>query len=282
MSKILLTGAGGLIGSHLFPLLNGEHEVFTISRQKKGKNNFRIDFGSEWDTDILPKDLDVIIHLAQSESFRDFPRNSIEIFNVNIASTLKLIDFAHKTGVKTFIFASSGGIYGNSDFAIDEATDVVYKNEIGFYLGSKLCSEIILENYSSLLQVIQLRLFFIYGSGQRKDMLVPRLVENIRQGRPIYLQGSCGIRINPCHAKDAAKAIEASLNLIGSDKINIAGPEVLTIKEMAEIIGKVTQREPQFIIEERDPKNLVGRISKMSEKLAKPLIKFQNGIRDLI
>lgn len=282
MRKILITGAGGLVGAHLFPLLNEEHQVYTISKKNISKNNINIDFSEEWDISALPKNLDTIIHLAQSENFRDFPRKAIEIFNVNTTSTLKLIDFACKTGVKTFVFASSAGIYGNSDFEFDESMDIVYKSEMGFYLATKQCSEIILDNYSSLLQVIQLRLFFVYGQGQRKDMLMPRLVDNIRRGIPVHLQGAFGITINPTHVFDTVKAIKASLNLTGSHKINIAGPELLTMKEIADTIGSLVLKQPQFIFEEKKAPNLIGNISDMSKKLIKPVTRFKDGIKDLI
>jgi len=282
MKKILLTGAGGLVGSHLLPLLNEEYETYTISPKNRNNNNFKIDFSKNWDTKILPKNFDIIIHLAQSENFRDFPNKALEVFNINTNSTLKLIDFAFKSGVKTFIFASSGGIYGNSKVEFDESTNIVYKSEMGFYLATKQCSEIILDNYSSLLQVIQLRLFFVYGKGQRKDMLISRLVENIQQGKPLYLQGSSGIAINPTHVSDAVKGIKASLKLSGSHKINIGGPEVLTIKEMSEIIGNLIGKEPQFVFEEKKANNLIGNISNMSKKLTTPFIKFNDGIKDLI
>ncbi|MEO6683290.1 MAG: NAD(P)-dependent oxidoreductase [Ginsengibacter sp.] len=282
MRKILLTGAGGLVGSHLLPLINEEHEVITISSKKNSNNNIQIDFSKEWDTDLLPKDLDTIIHLAQSKDFRDFPNKAVDVFNVNTMSTLKLIDFAYKTGVKTFIFASSAGIYGNSDVEFDESTDIIYKSEMGFYLGTKQCSEIILDNYSSLIQVIQLRLFFVYGKGQRKDMLIPRLVDNIQNGIHLHLQGASGITINPTHVSDAVKAIKASLDLSGSHKINIAGPELLTMKEIVEVIGNLIQKQPQFILEEKEAKNLIGSITNMSEKLVKPQVKFKEGIKDFI
>ena len=282
MRKILLTGAGGLVGSHLLPLLNEENEVYTISGKTIGNNNIKIDFSKEWDTEVLPKNLDTIIHLAQSENFRDFPNKAIDVFNVNTNSTLKLIDFAYKTGVKTFIFASSAGIYGNSDVEFDESTNIIYKSEMGFYLGTKQCSEIILDNYSPLLQVIQLRLFFVYGKGQRKDMLVPRLIDNIENGVPLRLQGAFGITINPTHVSDAVTAIKASLGLIGSHKINVAGPELLTMKEIGDIIGNLIQKQPQFIFEEKEAKNLIGSITNMSKKLVKPQIKFKDGIKDFI
>jgi nucleoside-diphosphate-sugar epimerase len=282
MKKLLLTGAGGLIGSHLLPLLTEEYETYTISTKYNNKNNFKIDFAKDWDIELLPGNLDTIIHLAQSANFRDFPDKATQIFNINTNSTLKLIDFAFKTGVKTFIFASSGGIYGNSKHEFNETTDIVYKGEMGFYLATKQCSEIILDNYSKLLQVIQLRMFFVYGKGQRKDMLIPRLVETIKQGKPVYLQGPSGIAINPTHVEDAVKSIKASLSLTSSDKINIAGPEVLTIKELSEIIGNVIGKEPQFVSEEKKVDDLIGNINNMKKKLNKPIIKFKEGIKDLI
>lgn len=282
MKKILLTGAAGLVGSNLLPLLNKENKVYTISSKSVSNDNFKIDFSKDWDTNILPNDLDIIVHLAQSEYFRDFPGKAVNVFNVNTNSVLKLIDFAYRTHVKTFVFASSGGIYGSSDFEFDESTNIIYKSEMGFYLATKQCSEIILDNYSSVLQVIQLRLFFVYGKGQRKDMLIPRLIDNIRNGAPLHLQGATGISINPIHVSDAVRAIKASLDITGSHKINIAGPEILSMKEIGNIIGSSIDKKPQFIYEEKVAKNLIGNTTQMSNKLIKPVTKFKDGIVDLI
>jgi nucleoside-diphosphate-sugar epimerase len=282
MKKILLTGAAGLVGSNLLPLLNKENKVYTISSKSISNDNFKVDFSKDWDTNILPNDLDIVIHLAQSENFRDFPSKAVEVFNVNTNSVLKLIDFAYRTHVKTFVFASSGGIYGSSDFEFDESTNIIYNREMGFYLATKQCSEIILDNYSSLLQVIQLRLFFVYGQGQRKDMLIPRLIDNIRNGVPLQLQGPAGMLINPTHVSDAVRAIKASLDLTGSHKINIAGPEILSMKEIGDIIARSIDKKLQFIYEKKDAKNLIGNITKMSDKLIKPVTKFKDGIVDLI
>lgn len=280
--RILITGAAGLIGSHTIPLLEAEHELFTVSGKIDSANNFKIDFSRDWSTDMLPTGIDAIIHLAQSEDFRDFPGKAKEVFNTNTVSTLNLIDFAVKTGVKKFIYASSAGIYGNSNEAFREEQEIVYKKEMGFYLGTKHCSEVILHNYTSLLDVQQLRFFFVYGKGQRKDMLIPRLVSNVQQGNPITLSGKEGIKINPLHATDAANAIKAALNVQGSHTINAGGPEVLSLKEICEIIGTVIYKNPQFKIEEKEPGHLMGNIAQMNKLLVKPSIKFSEGIKTLI
>ena len=280
--RILITGAGGLIGSHVLPLLEKGHELFTVSGKITGENNFNIDFSKDWSTETLPENIDAIIHLAQDENFRDFPGKAVPVFFTNTVSTLKLIDFAVKTGVEKFIYASSAGIYGNSDNAFTEEQDIVYKKEMGFYLGTKYCSEVILKNYTSLLDVVQLRFFFVYGKGQRKDMLISRLVNNVQEGNAITLSGKDGIKINPLHATDAANAIEAALNLRGSHIINAGGPEVLSLKKICEMIGTAIGKEPQFNIEEKEASHLMGDISHMNNLLCKPSIRFSQGIKTII
>lgn len=280
--RILITGAGGLIGSHLIPLLEKEHELITVSGKINNAGNLNIDFSKHWSTDLLPAGIDAIVHLAQSEDFRDFPGKAKSVFNVNTLSTLNLADFAVKAGIKKFIYASSAGIYGNSDEAFREDQEIIYKKEMGFYLGTKYCSEVILDNYTSLLDVQQLRFFFVYGKGQRKDMLIPRLVKNVQEGNSITLSGIDGIKINPLHATDAVHAIKAALKLKGSHTINAGGPEVLSLREICETIAAVTGMAPWFNIEKKKPSHLIGDISRMTELLTAPKIKFSEGIKTLI
>ena len=86
--RILITGAGGLIGSHLIPLLEKDNELFTVSGKYSGSNNINIDFSGDWSTDLLPAGIEAIIHLAQSEDFRDFPTKAKTVFYTNTLSTL--------------------------------------------------------------------------------------------------------------------------------------------------------------------------------------------------
>lgn len=278
--NILLTGAGGLIGANLHAeLIKSGATVFTVSRSIKNDDNLDINFAAEWDTNLLPKNIDCIIHLAQSESFRDFPQKATDIFYTNTLSTLKLADWAHKNNVKKFIFASSGGIYGNKDDGFNEKDELIYKNDFGFYLGSKHCSEIILDNYIKLLNIIQLRFFFVYGKEQRKDMLIPRLIDNIANSIPLTLQGANGIKINPIHVSDAVQCIIKALELNESNKFNIGGSEILSLRQIADAIGKQVNKKPEFIVDDTIPKSLIGDISKMKKYLHTPQTSFAEGIK---
>lgn len=287
--KILLTGGSGLVGSHLTDALFGEgYELFLLVRNDsqfewdEKIKKIEIDFATDWDINKLPPDLFAIIHLSQAENFRDFPGKASEVFYINTLSTLKLVDFAVKNKVSHFIYASSGGVYG-TDGVFTEQQGAGYKKEMGFYLGTKHCSEVILDNYYNLLNVIILRFFFIYGKGQNRSMLIPRLINNVKQGQPITLEGNNGLKINPIHAVDAAKAILAALKLKGSHTFNVAGPEVLSLREICESIGRVLAKKPQFVIDDTKPeKQLIGDVTKMKDLLVTPSIRFEEGIKTLI
>ncbi len=288
--KILITGWSGLVGSDLVKTLlaAGEYELFLIGRSENIPINddkvkrIKIDFASDWNESELPDDLYAIIHLSQAENFRDFPNKAREVFYINTLSTLKLIDHAVKNKISHFIFASSGGVYG-TDGMFRENDRGGYTKEMGFYLGTKYCSEVILENYFDLLNVIILRFFFVYGKGQNQSMLVPRLINRVKKGEPITLQGQNGMKINPVHVSDVTKAIMTSMELKESHKINVAGPEVLSMRDIGEIIGSSIGQTPRFSIDDVvGPKDIIGDISKMKKLLTEPSIKFKDGIQTMI
>ncbi len=288
--KILITGVTGLVGSHLLDILLeiDEYEIFICCRNDKHESQkdkiqaIKIDFSTDWDINILPQDLFAIVHLSQAENFRDFPNKASEVFYINTLSTLKLIDFASKNKVAHFIYASSGGVYGN-DGIFAEDQEAVYKKEMGFYIGTKYCSEVILKNYFDELSVKIIRFFFVYGNNQKRSMLIPRLIDRVKNEEPILLQGTSGMSINPVHASDAAKAIIACLKIPESSMINVAGPQVLTLKDVGEIIGEALNKKPRFMIDENtDSTKLVGEITKMAALIQEPLISFKEGIKTMI
>lgn len=282
MRTILLTGATGLIGAHLLRTFSEDDKVVCISRSKPVagvSNTVTIDLGKDWDTGLLPGQIDTVIHLAQSEYFRDFPHHAEDVFRVNTLSTVKLLDYARIAGATTFVLASSGGVYGGGERSFSEDATISANKSHGFYLGTRLCSEIVAECYTKYMNVICLRFFFVYGPGQRADMLIPRLVTSVQRQLPITLRGQQGILINPIFVDDAVKAVSAATTIKGSYKINIAGQETLSIRAIAETIGDALSVSPIFNIESAgEPQNLVGDTARMSQLLGAPCTTFANGL----
>ncbi|MCB9109950.1 MAG: NAD(P)-dependent oxidoreductase [Anaerolineales bacterium] len=287
MKKILITGAHGLLGHQVCnDGINQGYDVVALTHSTptkpiQGVTYLTVDFTSTWDSVTLPDRVDAIIHLAQSSKFRNFPDSALDVFQVNTASTAKLLDYAKRTGVKKFIFASSGGIYGNGQQAHKETGTILSPVELDYYLASKLASEMLVQNYSSIFQTIILRFFFIYGPRQNRSMLLPRLMDNIAQGKKITLKGRDGLRINPVHVADAAAAVLASLGTMESGIINVAGPDILSIRQICMAMGAYLGSQPVFEQQEGTPSNLIGDIQKMKEKLHQPEIRLMDSFSEL-
>lgn len=280
MNKVLITGCNGLIGSTLMNLLsqNNSFEVFGIGRSQSNRINvIKLDLSEDWSSNALPEKIDVVIHLAQSEKFRDFPNSAKEVFNVNTISTLKLLDYAKNAGAKKFIYASSGGVYGNSDIGFNEDSPILPNKDLGFYLTTKFSSELLVANYVSFFSVNILRFFFVYGPKQKKNMLIPRLIESVTNGSTITLQGLEGIRINPIYVEDAAQAITKIMQDPSSQNINIGGNEIVSLKEICDIIGKEIDKQPHFEIQDTEVKHLIGDVTKMKSFYV-PKISIREGI----
>ena len=241
----------------------------------------KVDFTSHHWVDDLPSQLDCIIHLAQSANFRDFPQSALDVFKVNIDSTAQLLDYGRKVGVKQFIYASSGGVYGNGVNPFNENAPLVPFKQLGFYLGSKACSEILVQSYASIFNVIILRPFFMYGPGQNRNMLIPRLMDSVANGKPIVLQGENGILINPIHVKDASSAVLAAMSVQDSSTFNIAGPDILSIRQICEGMGEFLGKKPRFEFQTEKSNDLIGDISEMRHNLHNPKIHLLEVLEDI-
>lgn len=288
MNKVLITGATGLIGRSLVARLSRSHEVVPLARKNSSSMeqfkpaHLAVDLAGAEFIQYLPAGVSTVVHLAQSDHYRSFPEQAQDIFDVNVRSTALLLEWARNNGVQRFVLASSGGIYGHGDEAFTEEHAVTGGGPLGYYLSSKHCAEMLAESYSSYMSVITLRFFFVYGPWQRSSMLVPRLIANIQEGNPIELQSADGIKLNPIYVEDAAAAIADALLLRDSQKINIAGSEVLSIRRIAEIIGGIVNAKPIFTRSSTDPRNIVADIRKMQRLLMSPQTNFASGVRKVL
>ncbi len=276
MQNFLITGSKGLLGHKVCEnLVKNGKTVYALTTNSKNLKIDKViyknfDFSKNWTTKDLPNNLDVIIHLAQSNKFRNFPDDTFEVFKVNIESTLLLLNYAKDIGVKKFIYASSGGIYGNGPHPFKETDEISTPEKLGTYLGGKAYCEALVNSFNGIFQTIILRPFFVYGSGQNRDMLIPRIFDNIQKQKPIKIDGEEGIFLNPIHVNDASEAILASLKTHENSTFNIGGPDILSIKKISEAMGLYIGKTPIFNKTNNFPSNLVGDISKMISNLYKP------------
>ncbi len=282
--KVLVTGATGLIGRHLLERISGAHEVTALARGSISGLGpdvllIRQDLSRSLNRDALPERIDAVIHLAQSERHREFPEGAEDVFAVNVQSTLGLLEYARAAGASRFVLASTGGVYAAGEGEITEESVLDPK---GAYAHSKRMAEFLVEDYADILTGVILRPFFVYGPGPSK-LLIARLLADVREGRPIEVAGPHGPRLNPIYASEAAAAFEAALGVTEGGVFNVAGPEPITIAEIAGLIAKEVGREAQIVHTEGDPgPPLIADTSRMQEVLGvTPQISVRDGIARL-
>lgn len=294
----LVTGAGGLLGAAVVRQLATSDDVVAVYRPGSMGSS-----ASSGDTVVAPGSSDIsrieldlstldsapripacetVVHLAQSPHYRSFPDAAMDVFDVNVRSTQQLLNQAVRNGAKRFVFASTGSVYAPNHVAMTESAPIADMWSQGHYAASKRASELMCSAYSKHLTVVILRFFFIYGPGQKSSMLVPRLMENVQNAKPLTLQGENGFCLNPVYVDDAARAVATACKMTSSDVINVAGPDVVTFRELGELVGSAVGVPAQFAHDAQvKPAHCIASISHMEALLGRPEVPLSDGLRRL-
>jgi nucleoside-diphosphate-sugar epimerase len=76
--------------------------------------------------------------------------------------------------------------------------------------------------------------------------MIPGVIGRVRDGRPVTLNDGGRPRMNPIYVSDAVRAVVGALELEGSQVLNLAGEEPVTIRELATLAGEALGQEPVF------------------------------------
>lgn len=285
--KVLVTGAAGFLADKLVPLLIDDHEIVGLVRDgDPGALDGRVerivvDLAAGLDRTRLPARIDAVVHLAQSEHFREFPERAGDIFAVNVAATAALLDYARTAGAERFVLASTGGVCapGPARVADDAPT-----RPGDFYQRSKNAAEIVAGAYEPYFTTAMLRPFFIYGPGQA-GMLVPNLATRMRRGEEIVVSGDPGLAINPIYVDDAAAAFAAAIERGTSGTYNVAGGQDVTITALARLLAELDGREALIRndLSSAPVGDLLADTTRMREELGvEPLVELRDGLRTVL
>ncbi len=280
MTKILITGGAGYIGSHVVKLLGQEgHEIVVYDDLSNG-NEWAVLFGDlikgnigdENLTNRILKDFkpDIVIHFAAYIQVNESVKDPIKYYQNNTANTLTLIKSMVKNGIDKLIFSSTAAVYGiPEEIPVKETHPLKPINPYG---QSKKFVELMLKDISHAtgLNYISLRYFNVAGAdpdgqiGQayrESTHLITRALKTAK-GEYKKLQifgtdyptkdGTC-IR-DYIHVVDLGKAhISAMEYLIEknkSDVFNCGYGHGFTVREVVDAVKKIT--EIDFPVEETD------------------------------
>ncbi|MGH8643127.1 MAG: NAD-dependent epimerase/dehydratase family protein [Gammaproteobacteria bacterium] len=283
-----MTGATGFLGRRLIASLASSHTVFALIRSAKptptDTNNITWIRGnlakrSVWRS--LPPQVDRIVHLAQSMRYREFPDGALDMYQVNVAGTFHLLEYARSVGAGHFLLASTGGIYQGGSAAVKE-TDPV--SPATFYPASKLAAEMIARPYSLLFSICIQRLFFLYGPGQT-DRVIPDLVERVRAGRSIQITGQGdGLVLTPTYIDDAVDVLRAAVEEGWAGTFNVSAPYPISMRALGEAVGEALGVAPRFkLVGGNAPPPLIPNLCRLKERYDVSRFRsVQEGLRELL
>ena len=278
--RVLVTGGTGFLGRRLVDRLRAGYQPMVLARRP-------VDFGAGVDTvagdlrdDLasiaLPDGIAHIVHLAQSRGYRDFPSGAEDVFAVNVGGAWRAVELGRRLGVGSLVVASSGSVYAPSPVPLREDSPLI--GDGSFYAQSKLAAELVVTPYRKLLPVHLLRFFFLYGPGQPGEMFLPRLHRQISDGESVVLHGEHGFSCNPLYVDDAASVTLAALSWRESSTFNVAGPERVTVRELASRLGDLVGRAPAFRVEDTEPTSRVADTSSLERVFEGPRTAIADGL----
>lgn len=238
MVDVLVTGGSGFIGRHLIKRL-----------QLAGKSVLCL---SSRDGDIAEystwKDLPtarVVIHLAGKTYVPNSWSNSAEFLRVNVIGAEHAIAYCEKTGAN--LVMASGYLYGIPDQL--PITEKLVPRPNNPYALSKYIAEQLGQFYSNYhgLSITILRIFNVYGPGQNKEFLIPKIINQIKSESQIRLN-SLTPRRDYVYIDDVIDAIESAIKLKeGFNTINIGSGISYSVKEIVDIIQSVAASDLPII-----------------------------------
>jgi UDP-glucose 4-epimerase len=245
--SILITGATGLLGSSLVERLRKNHDLLCLVRNIADNSRqisfIEHDLSKPLDHDKLPDKIDAVVHLAQSSDDRTSSSYPTDVFNLNIFATFQLLEYAKKAKAEYFLYASTGSVY---DGNYQNASENDALSPVSEYAATKLAGEVLVKSYSGYFDTCIMRLFFLYGRHQKKDRLIARVYDHIKNGTPIYVNDDGGLIFTPTYSDDVAIIIEEALQEKWQGCYNIASPEIVTLKDVSLELGKLLGKEPVF------------------------------------
>ena len=273
--NILITGANGFIGQHLSSYLSDKgHYLYLLTRKVPLDRSscfkyISVDLSVCGFSKILPSDIDIVIHLAQSMRYRDFPQGSADMISVNVNATVELLEWCRAEGVKRFIYTSTANVYSPSTEILTEKS---LANPSSFYGASKLAAEICIKQYQEFFHIDILRCFTVYGPRQ-KNMLIANLIERVKNGSPIILAQGVGIFLTPIFVDDVSFAINKLLKIPCSKKsniFNICGDQIVSLSEVVTFIEGCLEKKAVLEITDRSPSSFTGSNEKVKSALELP------------
>ena len=300
MSKILVTGGAGFIGSAVIKLFNElNHEIFVIDNLSFGNRDF-IDVNDDhfFKEDILNASKmssiinkikpDSIIHLAAIHFIPYCNQHPFESSNININGTINILNAAKEARVKQMFFASTAAVYPIYDEAVTEtnATGPMDIYGLSKLTGEHLCNEFHLETG---ITTIICRFFNAFGPNETNPHLIPEIQDQVNKGMRTINLGNLTPKRDFIHTSDMAAAVKTLLDKVkeGIHVYNLGRGIEYSVTDIVDAFErqmgeKITIEVDQARVRKTERMHLLAKVSKLKSLGWEPKIGIDEGIKTLI
>jgi len=261
MSRYLVTGGAGFIGSHIVEeLVKRKQYVRVLDNFSSGKiSNLgglktKIDLikGDICSPDICLKatrGVDFVLHQAALRSVPKSMKNPLEYNRVNINGTLNMLEAARNNKIRRFVFASSSSVYGEvKNFPEKESFT---PGPISPYALSKLTGEYYCRIFSLHfgLPTVALRYFNVFGPRQALDdeyaVVIPKFITCLinNQRPPIFGNGRQSRDFTFVKNVVEANLLAAKAKNLSYGVFNVAGGKDTAILDLVKILNKILGKD---------------------------------------
>ena len=257
MSRVIVTGGAGFIGSHLTEeLVRRGYQVIILDNLSKGRmsniepvlKNGSAEFvqGDITNLPLLRKlfsGADYVFHQAAIPSVPFSIKSPITSHNANINGTLNVLLAAKDKGVKKVVYASSSSVYGDSP-TLPKVEDMI-PNPLSPYAVTKLTGEYYCKVFQDIygFDTVSLRYFNVYGPRQDPNSpyaaVISLFINNALAGKSPIIFGNGEQSRDFTYVRDVAEAniLAAERNATGI--FNLGSSQRVTINHLAQLVFKL-------------------------------------------
>ena len=239
--NVLLTGAAGLIGMALRPLLAAHgHGVVPIDVTDFGRDDVALrivalDDRPALDALVAAEAIDAIIHCGAISGPMLAKGEPLKLVAANIDGTAQLLDIARLAGMRRFVFCSSISVYG--DVGPGRITEATALKPTSLYGATKVACEQLIQGMRVEygLSGVSVRIGRVYGPYRRANCHLKTMLVDAAAGRETVIACDPGFVYHYVYVEDVAAAIIAALESpdLPSGEYNVGSGQASTMPQIA-------------------------------------------------
>jgi len=298
--SILVTGASGFIGTHVTRgAIEKGWRVTAAVRSAAQAQRLRATFAADGERLKVRDGYDLFDPNSVTALFENGPYDAVvhaaafapqarvvalsDLIAGDVAGTIQLAEASTRPHASRFILLSSALVYGSHAGARRECEPIAPRDPYGIAkaMSANACAYLSRQG----LAVSELRLFNVYGPGDRPPRLVPYCIENAIAGRPIEVLRDKELR-DFVHVSDVVRAIFAAAGgLLPTGPTNVATGNATSIGDVARMVVELTGSSSALVTpaKQTGPHTaLHGCTDRLSQYGLKPLTALADGLADTI